>query len=104
MRSEEQWLSDSSGAAGPAAQVALTSPDGTPMVKQWLTADPFADELPLGPVRLSFRRTSVASMLEDFVKPPSKYTETEADGILSLHYDGRCIGCQFEKTWGRSCP
>ena len=59
-RTEEQWIADSSSAGRPVVQVALTTVDGTPMVQQWLTADPHADEVFLGPVRLTFQRAPAA--------------------------------------------
>ena len=100
-RIEEQWVADSSAAAGPAVQVALTSPDGTPMVQQWLAADPLADEVSFGPVRLAFQRAAAASMLEDFLSPPSKDEGAKSDGILSMHYDGRMYRIPVRENVGK---
>ena len=69
-RTEEKWVEDASAAGRPALQLALASGDGTPISEQWLVADPFADEVFLGSVRLRFQRASAASMLEDFTNPP----------------------------------
>ncbi len=100
-RIEEQWVADSAADAGPAVQVALTSPDGTPMVQQWLTADPLADEVFLGPVRVEFKRLEAASMLRDFVSPPGKDEEVKSDGILSMHHDGRMYRIPVRENVGK---
>ena len=100
-RTEEQWVEDPSSTGGPAVQVALTSADGTPMVQQWFAADPLADEVFLGPVRLAFQRASAASMLEDFVSPPSEDKEKKTDGILSLHHEGRMYRIPVRENVGK---
>ena len=77
---KKQWVEDPAHTGNPAVQLALSGADGTPLVKQWLVADPFADEVFLGPAKLAFQRAPAASMLEDFTNPPSDGSET--DGIL----------------------
>jgi hypothetical protein len=91
-RTEEAWVEDPAHKGDPVIQLALGSADGTPMVQQWLAADPFADEVFLGPVRLAFQRAPAASMLEDFINPPSEDKEKKTDGF-------RC-----GRTWGRRSP
>ena len=71
------------------------------MVQQWFAADPLADEVFLGPVRLAFQRASAASMLEDFVSPPSEDKEKKTDGILSLHYEGRMYRIPVRENVGK---
>ncbi len=100
-RTEEQWDEVPSSMGIPAVQVALTSADGTPMVQQWFVADSFADEMFLGPVRLVFQRASAASMLEDFVNPPSADKEKKSDGILSLHYEGQMYRIPVRENVGK---
>ena len=103
-RSEEQWVEDPSAAGSPAVQLALTSADGTPMVQQWLAADPFADEVFFGPVRLAFQRASAASMLEDFVNPPSEDKERRPTASSRCTTKAGCTGFRCGKTWGRRWP
>ena len=99
-RTEEQWGEDPS-AGVPAIQVALTSSDGTPMVQQWFVADPLADEVFLGPLRLAFLRAAAASMLEDFVNPPTADKKKNPDGILSLHHEGRMYRIPVRENVGK---
>ncbi len=98
-RVEEEWVADPSPTGNPAVQLALASADGTPVVQQWFVADPFTDEVFLGPVKLAFQRASVASMLEDFSSPPSGGGAT--DGILSMHYDGRMYRIPVKDNVGK---
>ncbi len=99
-RTEEKWIEDPS-AGLPAVQMALTTTDGTPMVQQWFAADPFADEVFLGPVRLTFQRVSAPSMLEDFVNPPNEDKKKKTAGILSLHYEGRMYRIPVQENVGK---
>ena len=71
------------------------------MVQQWFAADPLADEVFLGPVRLAFQRASAASMLEDFVSPPSEDKEKKTDGVLSMHYEGRMYRIPVRENVGK---
>lgn len=98
-RTEEEWVEDTSAAGKPAMQLALTTADGTPMVEQWLVADPFADEVFLGPVRLTFQRAPAASMLEDFSNPPK--AGDDADGVLSMHHEGRSYRIPVRENLGK---
>ena len=83
-RTDEQWLEDPSPTGSPAVQLALASPEGILMVRQWLVADPFGDEVRIGRAGLAFQRAPAASMCEDFTDPPN--ADGNADGILSMHY------------------
>ncbi len=74
------------------------------MVRQWYAADPLADEAFLGPIRLAFQRAPAASMLEDFVTPPSADQEKRPDGILSMHYDGKMYRIPVRENIGKKVP
>ena len=80
-RSDEQWVADSSAGGLPAILLALTGPNGPPMVQQWSTADPMADEVYFGPIRVTFQRVSAASMLEDFLSPPGADQKRRRDPL-----------------------
>ncbi len=86
-RVRDVWVADSSSNGRPALQLALVSPDGTPMIQQWFVAEPFADEAYLGMAKIAFQQAPAASMLADFTDPPKDDTDT--DGTLSLHYQGQ---------------
>jgi cytochrome c-type biogenesis protein CcsB len=103
-RTEEHWDEAPESIGVPAVQVALASPDGKPMIDQWFVADPFADEVYLGPVRLLFQRAVAASMLEDFISPPAVDTKKNPDGILSLHYEGRMYRIPVRENLGKKVP
>ena len=62
-------------------------------------ADPFVDEVFLGPLKLGFQRVSAASMLEDFTSPPTGGGAT--DGVLSMHYDGRMYRVPVKENLGK---
>jgi len=100
-RTEEQWDEDPSSVGDPAVQLALIGPDGTSMVQQWFAADPLADDIIWGPVRLTFQCASAASMLEDFVNPPNADKEKKTDGILSMHYEGRMYRIPVRENVGK---
>ena len=98
-RTEEEWVEDSSPDGIPAVQLALANPDGTSTAQQWLVADPFAAEVFHGPVKLSFRRVPMASMLEDFASPPQG--GSESDGTLSMHHKGRMYRIPVRENIGK---
>ena len=70
-----------------------------PSSKQWVVADPFADEVDFGPTKLAFQRATMASMLEDFTNPPGDGGKT--DGILSMHYAGRMYRIPVRENVGK---
>jgi ABC-type transport system involved in cytochrome c biogenesis permease subunit len=86
-RPEERWVADPAPGAIPAIQLALTNADGVTMVRQWFAADALADAVALGPAKLTFQRAASATMLDDFLHPPS--LDKTDKGVLSMHLEGQ---------------
>jgi cytochrome c-type biogenesis protein CcsB len=99
-RSDEQWVADSSAGGLPAILLALTGANGAAVVQQWFAADPMADEVYFGPIRVTFQRVLAASMLEDFLSPPGA-DKKAPDGILSVHVDGRMCRIPVRENIGK---
>ncbi len=101
-RVDEDWIGDEGGLGGPALKFALAGPDGQTVREEWLTSGSFGGELPIGPIALRLYRTPVASMLDDFLKPPAG--SEDKDGILSVHHEGRVERVPVGKNVGKKLP
>ena len=60
--------------------------DGQPTEEEWLVGEQFGRDASVDRPRLEIHRVPVASMLEDFLKPPA--SDTDPQGVLSIHYEG----------------
>ena len=101
-RKNEDWTEDPSGRGMPAAQFALSGPDGKTIQEEWLMANRFGSEVAFGPTRVAIYPAPVASMLEDFASPPTEGS-SEA-GILSVHYEGRMQRIVVDENKGEKVP
>ncbi len=116
---EEQWLADPAEAGGPAVRFALRSArapiEGHPPlfdeesgegsgIAAWLSEE--MGPLGFGPARFEIHRAPVASLVEDFLRPPSQEKEKESDsaGVLSMHYQGRMTRVPVGPNVGRKLP
>ncbi len=101
-KSEENWVADESGGGGPAIKFAVADPRGKTVLETWLAAGPFGAEFSLGPATFVLQRAPVASLVEDFLKPPGK--EIGARGVLSMHLDGRMVRVGVAENLGKKIP
>ena len=101
-KSEENWVADESGGGGPAIKFAVADPRGKTVLETWLAAGPFGAEFSLGPATFVLQRAPVASLVEDFLKPPGK--EMGARGVLSMHLDGRMVRVGVGRKPGQEDP
>ena len=101
-KSEENRVADESGEGGPAIKIAVTDPRGKTVLEDWLAAGPFGGEFSLGPAIFVLQRAPVASLVEDFLKPPGK--EMGAQGVLSMHLDGRMVRVAVGENLGKMIP
>jgi len=84
---KEAWVADAKGKGKPAVQFALAGPDGKVVMENWLAPDQFGGAFSIGPAKFQIHQAKMASMLDDFLKPPG--AEADPHGVLSLHYDGQ---------------
>jgi hypothetical protein len=101
-RVEEDWVADREGQGSPALKFVLAGPDGRPVREEWLVADQFGSQMFIGPVKFEFQRVPMQSMLEDFLKPPA--ADSDKDGVLSMHYEGRVERVPVSKSVGKKIP
>ncbi len=101
-RVEEDWVEDRVGRGSPALKFVLAGPDGRPVREEWLVADQLGSQVFVGPVKFEFQRVLMDSMLEDFLKPPA--ADTDKDGVLSMHYEGRMQRIPVSKSIGKKIP
>jgi len=68
-------------------QLALCGPDFRPVAESWLSASQFGGETVLGPTHYDLWPVPVATMVQDFLEPPTDNLGEK--GILSVHHGGR---------------
>jgi hypothetical protein len=98
-----------SGGGGPAVKLALSGPDGKPVVQSWLPTDQLSTTISVGPVRFQLHEVSADSMLEDFRRPPGGTSERPdrwqgKDGVLSMHYEGKMYRVPVHQKVGQKIP
>jgi len=85
-RQRTEWVADQRDYQGPALQLRLHGPTGNPVAEDWLAGNVFGGEAIIGPTKYELLPLPVATMREDFVKPPRELTGA---GVLAVHYAGR---------------
>ena len=96
---QEGWAADESKQAGPVLNLVIIAPDDRQVASDWLTSDSFAGATPVGNTACQIHRAAVASMRDDFLNPPNK--DSDPQGVLSVHYDGKMIRLPVSKNLGK---
>jgi hypothetical protein len=101
-RERVDWVADASDYEGPALELRLCGPGGGWVDEDWLAASLFGGEAVIGPTMYRLWPLPVATMVEDFLHPPSA-PETIL-GTLSIHHEGATSagGCHWAILGSRS--
>lgn len=97
---EERWEADESGAGGPALRFSVRGSHGEAPLVGWLST-----QLPpmfFGPAKLEIQFAPVDTMVDDFLNSPP--AESDKDGILSMHYQGRMVRIPVGPNVGKKTP
>ena len=86
-RERVEWVADASDYEGPALELRLCGPGGGWVDEDWLAASLFGGEAVIGPTMYQLWPLPVATMVEDFLHPPSEPGKTL--GTLSMHHEGQ---------------
>jgi hypothetical protein len=101
-RRNSGWIAAESGDGSPALKLDLTGPDGKSLAQGWLPTDQFRTTLSAGPISCRLLRAPVASMVEDFRRPPAD--EAAKDGILSMYYADKVYRIPVHEKVGQKVP
>lgn len=97
-RQRIEWVADQRDYQGPALHLRLHGPTGNTVAEDWLAGNVFGGEAIIGPTKYELLPLPVATMREDFVKPPA---ELPGAGVLSMHYAGRQQRIPVDGNMGR---
>ena len=101
-RERTDWVEDPTQFEGPVLKLCLYGPDFRPVSQEWLTANTFGGEAVIGPTHYDLWPVPVASMLKDFLEPPTE--NLGESGILSMHYEGRMERFRVDDWLGKTIP
>jgi cytochrome c-type biogenesis protein CcsB len=101
-RQHASWVENDARCDGPAIRFTLLGPGGNPVQEEWVAAGLFGGETALGPIRVSLQPVSVASMLDDFLKPPAE--DPGKAGLLSIHHKDKMWRVPVEENLGKKVP
>lgn len=101
-REHVAWVADEVDYQGPALKLLLSGPTGNAVAEDWLAGTLFGGEAVIGPTHYELLPVPVASLVEDFTRPPTE--GLGARGILSLHYAGRRISVKVDEHLGKRIP
>ena len=102
-RVEQDWVADESRDGLPVLTLAVAGDDDAAGESRRLIAGPFGSAEQIGPAQFEFYRLRVATMLDDFLKPPAA-GEMDASGVLSIHFDGKVQRIPVGPNVGKKIP
>ncbi len=107
-------VEDKSKQSGPALRLAITDNKGKLTSEGWKIASQDGSASAMGVTRIAIFHVPVASMLDDFFKPPGNKTgddktdddktgddKADSAGILSIHYDGKVRRIPVKENIGK---
>ncbi len=96
------WVKDTQDSEGAALLLRLANGQGDVVQQDWLAGSAFGGEAVIGPTGYQFWPLSVASMLQDFLEPPTDGLGKK--GILSMHYAGQMYRVSIDDHLGTRVP
>lgn len=97
------WVADSRDTDGPALELSLRGPSGGLVDQDWLAAGLFGGEAVIGPTLYQLWPLPTATMVEDFLHPPSGPGD-QTLGTLSIHHAGKMYRVPVQGNVGKRVP
>jgi hypothetical protein len=101
-RYQAEWVADEAGLGRPAIQVAVSGPQGRGSGEGWWVPNLIGSPPVAGVPEVSIQQASVASLRDDFLKPPP--VKPGSRGLLSVHYKDRVYPIPVDGNTSKSVP
>lgn len=93
-----EWVADERDFDGPALRLRVIGPSGNALAEDWLAANTYGGEAIVGPTRYELWPLPLASLTEDFLRPPPDLGRA---GVLSIHHAGRMTRISVDENLQR---